>query len=147
MRLRSLALAVLLAALCALAGGCAAPEKQSDSAQAPTGGARVLLDGAAWDGNPVSPDAGGMRVYVTLDGAPLIDVPFSQARTLTVVQTDGAENIVRLTGDAVFMEEANCQNPDCVQMGEVTADNLELRVLGGFIVCLPHRLSVEVRGD
>ena len=64
-----------------------------------------------------------------------------------VVQPDGAENIVRLTGDAVFMEEANCQNQDCVQMGEVTADNLELRVLGGFIVCLPHRLSVEVRGD
>ena len=30
---------------------------------------------------------------------------------------------------------------------EVTEENLEVRVLGGFIVCLPHKLSVEVRGS
>ena len=27
----------------------------------------------------------------------------------------------------------------------VTRDNLELRVMGGFIICLPHKISVEVR--
>ena len=31
----------------------------------------VLLDGAAWDGRPVCP-GDGLRVYITLDGAPLI---------------------------------------------------------------------------
>ena len=36
---------------------------------------------------------------------------------------------------------------DCVEMGEVTRENLELRVMGGFIICLPHKLSVEVRGE
>jgi hypothetical protein len=30
-------------------------------------------------------------------------------------------------------------------MGEVTRDNLEVRVMGGFIICLPHKISVEVR--
>ena len=52
---------------------------------------------------------------------------------------------VTLTGAAVYMDHANCDNQDCVNMGEVTLDNLELRVMGGFIICLPHKVSVEVR--
>jgi len=84
--------------------------------------------------------------YVTLDGQPLIEMPFGEVHTLSVVQPDGAENVVKFTGDAVYMERANCENQDCVQMGAVTEDNLEMRVMGGFIVCLPHRVSVEVRG-
>ena len=104
----------------------------------------VALDGAVWDGAPV-PGEDDLRVYVTLDGAPLIDLPFGQPHTVTVTQPDGAENTVALTGEAVSMAHANCDNQDCVEMGEVTRDNLELRVMGGFIVCLPHKLAVEVR--
>ena len=150
-RLRSPALAALaltLAALCALLGGCAARNApDAPAGQAESAGVRVVLDGAAWDGRSISPGADGARVYITLDGEALIDVPFSEARVIEIVQPDGAENVVRLTGEAAFMERANCQNQDCVKMGEVTEENMELRVLGGFIVCLPHRLSVEVRGD
>ena len=111
----------------------------------PDGGAKVLLDGAEWDGKPVSPEAGGLRVYITLDGKALIDLPFAEARTVTVLQPDGAENAVAFTGDAVYMDHANCENQDCVNMGSVTEENLELRVMGGFIICLPHKVSVEVR--
>ena len=45
------------------------------------------------------------------------------------------------------MEEADCHGQDCVKMEPVTRDNLEMRVMGGFIICLPHRVSVEVRGN
>ena len=107
---------------------------------------QVLLDGQEWDGAPVSPDAeDDLRVYVTLDGAALIDLPFSETHTVTVIQPEVGENTVELTGDSVVMAHADCENQDCVDMGAVTRDNLELRVMGGFIVCLPHRLSVEVR--
>ena len=112
----------------------------------PDGALSLTLDGRAWDGSPVSPDADDLRVYVTLDGAPLIDLPFSEAHTLSIRQADGSENTVVLTGATVYMESANCENQDCVDMGEVTRENLELRVMGGFIICLPHRISVEVRG-
>lgn len=125
-----------LVAACLLPAGCGTGAD---------GGTGVWLDGAAWDGRPVSPEAAGARVYITLDGAELIDLPFSQARTVTVRQPDGAENAVTLTGGAVYMDHANCDNQDCVHMGEVTLDNLETRVMGGFIICLPHKLSVEVR--
>jgi hypothetical protein len=84
-------------------------------------------------------------VYVTCDGRPLIDLPFGEAHSVQVLLPDGAENTVAITGDAVYMEHADCENQDCVNMGAVTRDNLELRVMGGFIICLPHRISVEVR--
>lgn len=139
--MRALGAALALALVLALAG-CGRRE------QAPQdGGAHVLLDGERWAGGSLEPeDACELRVYIALDGEVLIDLPFSQAHTVTVVQPDGSENVVAMTGEAVYMQRANCENQDCVDMGEVTPDNLEMRVLGGFIVCLPHRLSVEVRG-
>ena len=110
----------------------------------PSGETRVLVDGKVWEGAAATDD--DLRVYITLDGAPLIDLPFGEAHTVEVLQPDGAENTVELTGEQVVMKHANCENQDCVQMGAVTRDNLELRVMGGFIICLPHKVSVEVRG-
>jgi len=111
----------------------------------PGGGAKVLLDGAEWDKTPLSPEVTSPRVYITLDGKDLIDLPFTEPRDVTILQNDGAENAVKITGEAVYMDHANCENQDCVNMGQVTLDNLEMRVMGGFVICLPHKISVEVR--
>ncbi|MGX8705243.1 MAG: NusG domain II-containing protein [bacterium] len=134
MRRLGVAMALLLAV--ALLGGC--------RPTAPTGEARVLLDGQPWNGASLG-GIDDLRVYITLDGAALIDLPFGEPRTVEIIQSDGAKNTVSITGDAVTMESANCENQDCVQMGAVTRENLELRVMGGFIICLPHKISVEVR--
>ena len=137
-KLRHAGLLLMALAMCAALTGCA---------RRPSGEARVLLDGAAWDGRPVAPEDQDLRVYITLDGKALIDLPFHQARSVTISQPGLGENTVAFTGDSVYMEHADCENQDCVNMGAVTEDNLELRVMGGFIVCLPHKLSIEVRGD
>ena len=111
-----------------------------------TGGVRVLVDGEAWKEAAVSPENGdGLRVYITCDGQPLLDLPFGEAHSVQIIQYDGLENTVAITGDAVYMEHADCDNQDCVHMGAVTRENLDLRVMGGFIICLPHKISVEVR--
>ncbi len=138
--MRRFSLLILAIALCAALAGCGWSGEPADRA------VRLLLDGEAVQAGSVAPEVDGLRVYVTLDGAPLIDLPFSEPHTLTIAQPDGGENTVALTGSGVHMESANCEGQDCVNMGEVTEENLELRVLGGFIVCLPHKLSVEVRG-
>lgn len=134
-RLTALLLALALA-LCGCGTGGSTQE-----------GPQITLDGVPWDGRPVSPEAGDMRVYVTLDGKALIDLPFGEAHTLTITQPGLGKNTVAITPDSVYMLEADCENQDCVQMGAVTRDNLEVRVMGGFIVCLPHRISVEVRDE
>ena len=107
---------------------------------------QVLVDGEDWTGKPAGETAAeGLHVYITLNGEELITLPFGEAHTIRIIQPDGGENTVTMTGKAVSMTEANCPGHDCVQMGEVTAENLEVRVMGGFIICLPHRISVEVR--
>ena len=108
---------------------------------------RVMLDGVEYQsGDQISDSTGDdLRVYITLDGRALIDLPFDEVHTVDILQANGSENTVSLDGSRVLMAHANCENQDCVEMGAVTRDNLELRVMGGFIICLPHKVSVEVR--
>jgi len=107
---------------------------------------QVLLDGRLMTEKENSGSGEkDLRVYITLNGEPLLDLPFAEEHTVRIIQPDGGENTVTLTGSSVYMTEANCEGQDCVQMGEVSRENLEERVMGGFIICLPHKLSVEVR--
>ncbi len=109
-------------------------------------GAGILLDGKPLSETVLSPEkTDDLRVILTLDGQEIANLPFGEAHTIKVVQGNGDENTVVLTGDSVYMESANCEGQDCVHMEKVTRDNLETRVMFGMIICLPHKLSVEVR--
>ena len=106
----------------------------------------LILDGKSWEGGKLRPEqTGGLQVYITVNGEDKAILPFDEKHTLRVSFPEGGSNTVTITGESVSITEADCPNQDCVGMGEVTRENLETRVLGGFIVCLPHRLSVEVR--
>ena len=120
---------------------------RGNGGEAHEGGIRLLLDGAEMTETVRDPEGGdGLRVIVTVDGNEAANLPFGMEHTLQVIQ-DSGRNTVRITKDAVYMEEADCHGQDCVKMEPVTRDNLEMRVMGGFIICLPHRVSVEVRGN
>ena len=134
-----------LIALALITGGILLLTRGSGG-KAPEGGIRLLLDGAELTETVTDPEGGdGLRVIVTVNGNEAANLPFGTEHTLQVIQ-QGGTNTVRITPDAVYMEEADCHGQDCVKMEPVTRDNLEMRVMGGFIICLPHRLSVEVRG-
>ena len=45
---------------------------------------------------------------------------------------------------AVFMREADCGNQDCVQQGAMSLDNYTQRFLGNLILCLPHKLEIQL---
>ncbi len=53
-------------------------------------------------------------------------------------------NIVHVTETSVSMHEANCDNQDCVEQGEVTLENKETRVLSNMIICLPNQVSLQL---
>ena len=107
---------------------------------------RVLVDGQELTSPVVSPEkTGDLRVYLTLDGKEIASLPFGEPHTVQVLQAGGDENTLRITETSVCMEHANCEGQDCVKMEEITRDNLETRVMFGMIICLPHRLSAEVR--
>ena len=121
------------------------PEAENNPIQ-PISGTAVIVDGLEWTGKTEeSNGADGTRVYLWLGGDLMAAFPFEEAHTIVIRQADGSENTVRMTGSAVYMEDATCANHDCIQMGEITMENLEMRVMGGFIVCLPQQVIVEVR--
>ena len=146
-KLRKPALWIACGALVlALAAGGILLLNSGNGGKTPDGRIILLLDGTEMTEPTVDPEGGdGLRVIVTVDGNEIANLPFGTEHTLQVVQ-GGGTNTVRITPDAVYMEEADCHGQDCVKMEPVTRDNLEMRVMGGFIICLPHRLSVEVRG-
>lgn len=78
-------------------------------------------------------------------------LPEEEPMNLTVNQTDADgnvySNVICLTPEGVYMAASTCENQDCVQQGEVTLDNRELRVLGSWIICLPHQVSVELYSE
>ena len=135
-----------LTALALITGGILLLTR-GNSGKPPEGGIRLLLDGAEMTETVLDPAGGdGLRVIVTVNGNEEANLPFGTEHTLQVIQ-DSGKNTVRMTKDAVYMEEADCHGQDCMKMEPVTRDNLEMRVMGGFIICLPHRVSVEVRGN
>ena len=135
-RTHSLLFRLLLLSLCGflLTGCVSSPAKE----------VQVLVDGQAWSGTAALPE-NDLRVVVTLQEKVILELPFGEAHTVRIVQPDVGENILTMTGDAVSMTEADCPGQDCVRMETITRENLEIRPLGGFIVCLPHQLTVEVR--
>lgn len=65
---------------------------------------------------------------------------------LTQIKPDGTEavNVIHLTPDSVYMEDANCENHDCIQEGEVTLENRNDRVLYNMILCLPNQVMLAL---
>ena len=51
---------------------------------------------------------------------------------------------VRTQDGAVFVREADCGNQDCVQQGAMSLDNYTQRFLGNLILCLPHKLEIQL---
>lgn len=81
-------------------------------------------------------------VLVYLNGELYGAYPLEEERTVRIEQAGGAYNQIRITGEGVYMEDANCDNHDCMRMGELTAERGADNALP--IVCLPHRVSVEL---
>ena len=80
----------------------------------------------------------GTTVVITVDGAPYGSYPLDEDRRIPIDQ-EGAHNLVVLEGSTVRMEEANCAGRQCVYQGRIAHS-------GESIVCLPHRIVVEITG-
>ena len=57
-----------------------------------------------------------------------------------VVTTSLGTNVVVVEDGVVYVREADCDNQDCVHQGKVSAP-------GKQIICLPHKLWIEVVAD
>ncbi len=83
-------------------------------------------------------------LMVTAGGREYSPIPLNGENTFRVAQEDGSENVVHIGKNAFYMDSSNCDNQDCVGQGEVTLENRDSRILFNMVICLPHRLTLEL---
>ncbi len=111
------------------------------------GGVALLALGVLLLWPQLAPKApAGERCYIllTVNGERQPLLPLDGERDIAVRQPTGEANVLRLTESGVRMHSSTCHNQLCVQQGEVTLENRDMRPLQNFIVCLPNRVSVEL---
>lgn len=79
-------------------------------------------------------------VVVTVDGEEVLRRPLAMEDRYEIAQDDGSLNILRVQDGAVWMEEANCRDGLCIRQGKMKNG-------AKTIVCLPHRVVVQLEGD
>ncbi len=80
----------------------------------------------------------GAQITVTVDGTCYGTYPLAEDRVIPVETTAGTNQIVIENGRA-YMAAADCPDGLCRKQGSIARE-------GQTIVCLPHRLVVEVEG-
>lgn len=83
-------------------------------------------------------------IQLTVDGVKQPPRLLERDEDVEIRQESGAVNVLRLTDHSVRMHSSTCHNQLCVQQGEVTLENRDIRPLQSLIVCLPNRVSVEL---
>lgn len=83
-----------------------------------------------------------LRVQVDAEVLPLI--PLTDGGEYTVTQPTGETNIIHTTAQGAVMHFSTCKNQSCIQQGEVSLENRDMRVMGGLIVCLPNKVILEL---
>lgn len=80
--------------------------------------------------------ASGNYVEVRADGKVLYTYPLSTNRT-EQIQTENGTNTFYIKEGIVYMKEADCHDKVCVNMHGISKT-------GETIVCLPHKLVLEI---
>lgn len=78
----------------------------------------------------------GDRAVITVDGKMVYSLQLSENITKTV-KTEYGENIVEISNGKVIVTDADCRDKICVNHRAISK-------VGETIVCLPHRLVVEI---
>ena len=85
-------------------------------------------------------------VNIYMDGILYETQSLEEDGVIVINQGNGITNRVEIKGGTVRMSQATCSSQDCVRMAPLCGEDAGL-ALGRVIVCLPHRVSVELELD
>lgn len=81
----------------------------------------------------------GSKILITVDGQLYGTYDLNENREIPIELNGRTANVVVIENGAAYMEDADCPDKLCVHQGKISRD-------GQTIVCLPHKLVVEVTG-
>lgn len=100
----------------------------------------LLAAAALYLVSQVSLGAQASVVVVTIDGEEVLRRPLAVEDSCEIRQDDGSVNVITIEDGAVFMSSANCRDGLCIRQGK-------MKNAAKTIVCLPHKLVVQLEGD
>lgn len=80
----------------------------------------------------------GDKVVVKVNGKVVKELPLNQETTLKINGVNGGTNILIIKGGHAFITDASCPDKLCVK-------HKQIQYNGELIVCLPNRVTVEVK--
>ena len=113
--------------------------------EAPTELATSTPEAAATPEITAAPDLSQVKAFlvVTVGDKTYQPIPLTEEGYYRLRHGD-CINIVHVTPTSIDMHEANCDNQDCVEQGEVTLENKGERILGNMIICLPNQVTLQL---
>ena len=89
----------------------------------------------------INQGASGKIVLVTVDGEEYRRIPFNDSTDMSfTIRTDAGSNDVVIEGGHVDVVSADCPSQVCV-------DTKQASEIGDMIVCLPHKVVIEIIKD
>lgn len=82
----------------------------------------------------------GDIVIVKVDGTVVKELPLNQDDEFTVSGFQGGINSIIIRNGSVLASDADCPDKLCVKTGKINR-------VGETIVCLPHRVVVEIKSN
>lgn len=82
----------------------------------------------------------GEQVVISQDNREIYRLDINKDQELRIDSPDGGYNVIRVQDGQVSVTEADCPDQVCVRQGEVSDDAVP-------IVCLPHKLVIEVTAE
>lgn len=83
--------------------------------------------------------ASGSEIRITVDGQLYGTYALNENREISIELDGKTANVVVIENGAAYMREADCPDGLCMRQGAISRDKQT-------IVCLPHKLVVEVIG-
>jgi len=85
-----------------------------------------------------SKDYSNALVVIKVNGAEYKTIPLNTNSSIPV-NINGNYNLISVENGKVHIEDANCPDKLCVRSGSISSP-------GKPLVCLPHKLTVEIEG-
>lgn len=99
-----------------------------------------ILGVGTYRSNVIKQNSNQLYADIYLEGTLYKSVPLCNNEDTIEIETPYGRNVVKVHDDGVEMTEADCFDSICVKSGF-------MKNVGEIIVCLPHKVVVEIRGD
>lgn len=105
----------------------------------------LLVAGAFWGMNEyrvqqIEKNSSGLKAEISVEGKLYKVVPLTGEEQEFTIETDHGKNVVKVHDQGIEIIDADCPDKVCVDMP------LAMKP-GEMVVCLPHKIIIEVKGE